>query len=190
MTHEIVDGRVVRRKASRRRIIDSTRKLIIEGHAEPTAEQIADRVGLTTRTLFRHFPDMESLFLEVLSEAQELAKAVMDEPLPSGDPSEQLRSIVERRARLYEHALPTQISRTLLLHRSDRAQSDARNSVKRRRKRLREVLPPEVVAEPLLFEAIDGVLSIEFWVSLRRDQQLSAKRATEVLLSTVFRLLA
>ncbi len=188
MTQQHIDGRVERRKASRRKIVDCTRKLMIEGYAEPTAEQVAQRSGLTTRTLFRHFPDMKSLYLEVLSEGRALALAVMDEPLPSGDSVELLRSIVDRRARVYEHLLPMQISRTLLTHRSDRAQSDTKNDIKRRRKRLRDVLPPEVAADPLLFEAIDGVLSVVFWVSLRRDQGLSAKRAKDVMLCAALRL--
>lgn len=188
MTREKVDGRMERRRASRRKIIDCTRELIIEGYAEPTAEQVSHRTSLTTRTLFRHFPDMKSLYLEVLSEGRELALAVMDEPLPPGNTIQMLRTIVERRARVYEHLLPTQISRTMLLHRSDQAKSDTRNDVKRRRKRLRAILPPEAIADPLMFEAIDGVLGVMFWVSLRRDQKLSAKRAQEVMLRAALRL--
>ena len=188
MTRERVDGRMERRRASRRKIIDCTRELIIEGYAEPTAEQVSHRTSLTTRTLFRHFPDMKSLYLEVLSEGRELALAVMDEPLPPGNTTQMLRTIVERRARVYAHLLPTQISRTMLLHRSDQAKSDTRNDVKRRRKRLRAILPPEAIADPLMFEAIDGVLGVMFWVSLRRDQKLSAKRAQQVMLRAALRL--
>lgn len=188
MTREKVDGRMERRRASRRKIIDCTRELIIEGYAEPTAEQVSHLTSLTTRTLFRHFPDMKTLYLEVLSEGRELAIAVMDEPLPPGNTTQMLRTIVERRARVYEHLLPTQISRTMLLHRSDQAKSDTRNDVKRRRKRLRAILPPEAIADPLMFEAIDGVLGVMFWVSLRRDQKLSAKRAQEVMLRAALRL--
>ena len=188
MTREKVDGRMERRRASRRKIIDCTRELIIEGYAEPTAEQVSHRTSLTTRTLFRHFPDMKSLYLEVLSEGRELALAVMDEPLPPGNTTQMLHTIVERRARVYEHLLPTQISRTMLLHRSDQAKSDTRNDVKRRRKRLRAILPPGAIADPLMFEAIDGVLGVMFWVSLRRDQKLSAKRAQEVMLRAALRL--
>jgi AcrR family transcriptional regulator len=173
MTRERVDGRMERRRASRRKIIDCTRELIIEGYAEPTAEQVSHRTSLTTRTLFRHFPDMKSLYLE---------------PLPPGNTTQMLHTIVERRARVYEHLLPTQISRTMLLHRSDQAKSDTRNDVKRRRKRLRAILPPEAIADPLMFEAIDGVLGVMFWVSLRRDQKLSAKRAQEVMLRAALRL--
>ena len=188
MTQQDSDGRVARRKASRRKIIECTRMLIVEGYSEPTAEQVAESTGLTIRTVFRHFPDMKSLYLEVLSEGRDLARAVMDEPLPSGDAAELLRIIVDRRARVYEHLLPMQISRTLLAERSDRAQSDTKNDIRRRRRRLKHILPQEVVDDPLLFEAIDGVLSVVFWVSLRRDQGLSAKRAKDVMLGAALRL--
>ena len=35
--------------------------------------------------------------------------------------------------------------------------------------------------DALLFESVDGILSVEFWISLRQDQQLSVARATQVL---------
>ena len=53
--------------------------------------------------------------------------------------------------------------------------------MQRRRKRLKEILPRELAAEPLLFESLDAILSIEFWVSLRQDQQLTVAQATQVL---------
>ena len=45
-----------------------------------------------------------------------------------------------------------------------------------------------MVSDPLLFEALDATLSIEFWISLRVDQDLSIAKAAVVLQYTVDRL--
>ena len=53
-----------------------------------------------------------------------------------------------------------------------------------------EVLPREITQDQILFEVIDGVLGIEYWISLRRDQSLSVSKATRVLRLAVERLTA
>ena len=79
-----VDGRVERTAATRRNILTVTRELILEGVLAPTAREIADKAGITTRTLFRHFPDMASLHRDFIEEANAGAASVMDEPFPEG----------------------------------------------------------------------------------------------------------
>ncbi|MCZ6640815.1 MAG: TetR/AcrR family transcriptional regulator, partial [Gammaproteobacteria bacterium] len=83
VSSSIPDGRRERTVSTRRRILDSTRGLILSGDFNPTASAIADHAGITRRTLFRHFPDMETLHREIILDAQRYAQAVMDEPFPS-----------------------------------------------------------------------------------------------------------
>lgn len=49
-------------------------------------------------------------------------------------------------------------------------------------------MPQKIVAGTILFETIDGFLSIEYWIGLRRDQRLSA--ATAILRLAVEKLTA
>ena len=109
------DGRRARHLVSHRGILDAARELILDGTPEPTAADIAKRAGLTTRTLFRHFPDMDSLFAEIMRDAQLMAQATMDEPFPVDTWQEQLGHMVDRRARIYEYLLPLQLSGQLLM---------------------------------------------------------------------------
>jgi len=183
-TIEKIDGRVERTSATRRNILAMARELILEGIIEPTAREIADKAGITTRTLFRHFPDMESLHSSFIEDAEEKATHVMDEPFPEGkrDQWQQLLQVViGRRVRVYETMLPLYISATWSKHRAKLDYSMQRQGVQRRRKRLKDLLPEQIAMDPILFEAIDGVLGIEYWVSLRRDQRLSVTKATAVL---------
>jgi len=188
------DGRRERTGVTRQRILDATRDLILEGDAEPTAKAIASRVGMTTRTLFRHFPDMESLHREIIRAAQADVQAVLDEPFPSDADTEEgwqarIHIIVDRRVRAYEYVLPLQISSLLQRYRSAATEQDMKKSIARRRRRLKEVLPKDLAADPLFYEALDGILSIEYWISLRRDQRLSVTRATDVLHHAVSRMI-
>ena len=119
----------------------------------------------------------------------------MDEPFPGEPGSENrwpalLQAVIERRARIYEYLFPLHISAIYQRYRSTATEQAISQDVQRRRKRLKEILPRELAAEPLLFESLDAILSIEFWVSLRQDQQLTVAQATQVLRYAAGRLAA
>ena len=172
------DGRVQRTVATRRGILDATRALLLAGVAEPVAREIAEAAGITPRTLFRHFDDMDALYATLVREAEEQAIAVMNEPFEtaSGGWEAGLDLIIERRARVFESLLPLYASR--IWGRDAAAGRPApRPSNARMRQRLLEVLPAEMRTDAPLFEAINATLGLEFWVSLRRTQQLDLPAA-------------
>ena len=88
---------------------------------------------------------------------------------------------------IYEYLLPLYISVVFQRYRTKGTTGASRPDIQRRRKRLREILPVATQSDPLLFEALDAMLSIEFWITLRRDQRLPVERATEVLRHAVAR---
>ena len=186
MPQQANDGRRERTEVTRGRILASARKLILSGKYDPTAEAIAKQAGITKRTLFRHFPDMETLHREIILDAQSHARSVMDEAFSNNQGQteqwqELLKIVIERRVRIYEYLLPLHISSVYQRFRSDATDKVIRQDIRRRRKRLQEILPDEIASDELFFESLDAMLSIEYWISLRRDQQLSTTRATQVL---------
>ncbi len=184
---EKTDGRAERTIATRKNTLLVIRELILEGIIDPTAREIAAKAGITTRTLFRHFLDMESLRRSFVQDAEAGAMAVMDEPFPAVEQwSKAIETLIDRRVRVYESILPLYVSTVWSRHRA--ADHALQNPTSRRRQRLKELLPDQLKSDPILFEAIDGVLGIEYWASLRRDQGLSARRAREVLSLAVNRL--
>lgn len=188
-----IDGRAERSASTRRSILKVTRELILRGTVDPTASDIADMAGVTTRTLFRHFPDMEALHRSFIQETEARASAVMDEPFPEGTPDQWqalLKVIVERRVRVYESMLPLYLSPIWSRYRAGASDARLRQGVERRRARLKDVLPKAIRKDSVLFEALDGILSMEYWVSLRRDQRLSVARAERVLGLAVAKLTA
>ena len=63
--------------ANRLRLLDATVDLVLEVGGEPTRDAIADRAGVGIGTVYRHFPDRESLLhalvrhvLETLAEVR------------------------------------------------------------------------------------------------------------------------
>lgn len=181
------DGRVQRSERTRERILRVMRDLIIEGDHAPTARQIAERANITPRTLFRHFPDMATLQDSLIESAEAGAARIMEEPFPEGSKDqwpERLEAIIDRRVRVYESLLPLYVSTIW----AKQAKGLRDQGIERRRERLRTVLSEDMLSDAILFEAIDGVLSLEFWASLRRDQRLDVSRSSAVVRLVVERL--
>ncbi len=62
-----VDGRHARSERSRQAMVDAVLDLLKEGNPRPSSAQIAERAGVTQRTLFNQFGDMETLISAVAS---------------------------------------------------------------------------------------------------------------------------
>ena len=61
-----------RKAAVRRRIVDGARELIAHGgYAEAQVSAVAERAGVATGTVYRHFPSKAELFAEVFREASQ-----------------------------------------------------------------------------------------------------------------------
>lgn len=159
----------------------------MERGCEPTAREIADRAGITPRTLFRHFPDLAVLRDSLMAAAEAAAARIMEEPFPPGSKAQwplRLQAIIDRRVRVYESLLPLHVSTIW----AKRANGLRDTGIRRRRDRLQQVLTEDMASDRLLFEAIDGVLSLDFWATLRRDQQLDVATASAVVQLVVMRL--
>lgn len=57
----VTDGRLLRRKRNREAVVDALLDLYRDGTLRPSAEEIAARSGLSPRSLFRYFDDMDDL---------------------------------------------------------------------------------------------------------------------------------
>ena len=56
------DGRAARAVRTRNAVADALLELIEEGNLRPTSKTIAERAGVSERTIFQHFEDLETLF--------------------------------------------------------------------------------------------------------------------------------
>ncbi len=78
---------------NRQRLLDSAIELILEVGGEPARDAIADRAGVGIGTLYRHFPDQQSLLHAVVRHALERSIGAGEEVLgQASDGVETLRT--------------------------------------------------------------------------------------------------
>ncbi len=183
------DGRRLRSADSRARIVAAVLALIEQGDISPGAEAVAARAQVGLRTVFRHFKDMDSLYQEMTEViAGELRKAAAV-PFQTTGWRERILEMVVRRADIFDRIAP--YKRAADAHRLRSKVFEIANSrlVRALREIVRRELPDEVLADPVLFESLDLLLSFEVWSRLRREQDLEPAQACAVLEGAVRRLL-
>lgn len=76
-------------RRNRRRLLDAAIDLILETGGEPTRDAIARRAGVGIGTLYRHFPDQQSLLhavvLDVLDRTIDQGEAALAESATGGE---------------------------------------------------------------------------------------------------------
>lgn len=179
--HSQPDGRRRRADASRSRIVEAMLQLAREGMMDPNADLVAERAGVGRRTVFRLFSDMESLYAEMHATMLSRIERIMAIPIEGGTWRARLDALLERRFRLFEEILPIKTAADVHRHHSSFLQTSHATMTRMLREILHFVLPRDVVENPTLFEAVDGVLSIELWRRLRVEQGLSVEAARDVV---------
>jgi AcrR family transcriptional regulator len=185
LTLEVQDGRVQRGARNRELIIDALFALVESGELQPTAEQVAHKAGVGTRTVFRHFADMESLFAELHARIEQEMKPHRAGELPSGDLATRVLALVEQRASFFERVSPFILSGQIQRHGSDFLQQSHTRFCRALRAELERNFASELKsaaarASPLL-DTLDLVASFEAWHRLRDDQGLNRARAIRVV---------
>ena len=61
------DGRRLRRALNREAVVDALLDLYSEGNLRPSTDEIAERAGISPRSLFRYFEDSDDLAGEAVS---------------------------------------------------------------------------------------------------------------------------
>lgn len=97
-----IDGRVARSKRTRAAVMDALIALLEEGNFKPPAKVIAERSGVSTRSVFQHFPDLETLFTAAVAYGVEryspmVLPIVADQPLKA-----RINALVRQRFALFE----------------------------------------------------------------------------------------
>ena len=184
------DGRRQRSERSQTAIIEAALALMDEGALVPTAQQIADRAGVGIRSFFRHFADMDSLFLA----ADDMLLSSYEALFEVDDRAGALASRVARAVDLYGNAFdklrPIILCTQAQLWRSPKLRENYAWHQKRLRKEL-ELWLPEVSAMPKdLREALHAVASFDMWHRLREHQGLSPKASSDIISSLVMDLIA
>lgn len=98
-----VDGRTARRDRNREAVLDAAIELFAEGELTPSATQVADRSGVSLRSVYRYYEDLEELMRASIARAAERNAHLFElDGLGRGPLDERIERIVAQRRALYE----------------------------------------------------------------------------------------
>lgn len=190
-----VDGRTARRDRNRDAVLDAVIELFTEGALDPVAADVAERSGVSLRSVYRYFDDVEALGRAAI--ARQMARFAPLSEIPElgeGPLGDRIERTVTRRVRLYEAIAPTR--------RAARARA-AGNPIIREQLEVTRVLlrdqveamfAPELRALPTperreVTAGLDLLLGFDSFEHLRRDERLSTPETHRVVLRAVTALL-
>lgn len=189
-----IDGRTLRSLRTREAIVDATIGLLEDGDLRPTAPRVADRAGVSVRSVFQHFDDLERLHAAVAERLVERV-AVLLVPVPAELPlDERINRFVAQRTALLEAVTP--IRRAAEVHGpfSDEITARLRDGQAFLRTELEQTFAPELDALPeaerrLVLDGLDLALGWATWDGLRTDLRRPQAEAEQTARWLVHRVL-
>lgn len=183
------DGRRQRSERSKLAIVDAMIDLIMGGQMEPSAAEIAERAGVSARTVFRHFEEMDSLYSEITERMEAEIMPIIQQPFTGAGWQAQLDQLLERRAMIYERIMPLKIASSIRRFSSDYLMINYQRFLHLERTGLENVLPDRVRRNATTLSAIEMCAGFQTWRRLRQDQNLTVAQAASVVKLTIARLL-
>ncbi len=184
---DVGDGRRLRRDRNRDAVVRALLSLYNEGNLDPSAEEIAARSGVSARSLFRYFDDVDDLCSEAISQQQHDVSHLLALRVAPGAPiADRIAALVHQRAELFEavESVAT-VSRLRAPFQLVVADELARGRA-RLRDQVAHLFATELHAMPSTtaharLAAADVATSFEAWRLLRDDQRLSRAKAAAAM---------
>jgi TetR/AcrR family transcriptional regulator of autoinduction and epiphytic fitness len=189
------DGRLTRAARTRAAVVEALLTLNEQGNLRPTARDIAAEAGVSLRSLYVHFDDLEALFVAASQRHAERMSALLPPPVTDGPLDERLEAFLARRVLLHE--VGAGVRRAALLQ--EPFSPTLRQAIGTGRKIMRadvsHAFAPEIegVAEGgglRLQRALDIATGAGAWEALRLHQNLSVEEATAQVREMILAFLA
>jgi TetR/AcrR family transcriptional regulator of autoinduction and epiphytic fitness len=187
-----VDGRSARSERTRRAIVAAHLALIDEGDLKPTGERIAERAGVSLRTLWTNFKDMETLFAasgELVKERQDALYRRIEPELPL---VERVEEFCSQRVEVLEMLAPSARASSLREPFSAQLRINRTRNIARARRQIEEVFETELasaVERDQLVNAITVASTWSSWSMMRDALQMPIDDAEAIMRRTVAALL-
>jgi TetR/AcrR family transcriptional regulator, regulator of autoinduction and epiphytic fitness len=184
------DGRVLRGERNREAIVDALLALYDDGVLRPSVNDVADRAGVSARSVHNHFADMEALRAEVAERQFQRYAHLWEPPAAELTLDERIAQLVERRGALFEAITPVRRAAMLTVHDSP--------AIARRLGRVGRLLRSQLATlfagelehhNGETLDAIDLCTSWDAWDRLRTQQRLTITAAKRVVTTTLHALL-
>lgn len=186
-----VDGRSLRRERNRQDIVNALLDLIENGETEISAALIASKAGLSERSIFRYFDDVNDLYRSVcdLAFSKEIEYALIDDA-GVGSLDTKIENFVNQRVRIY-----TMNEKIAPAARSFAFKNPIiKNQLVVGRKLLRTQIIKHFAEELSAFDKqqqqvavsiIDSLTTFEYYDMMRSDQKMSVQAIKSVLTESI-----
>lgn len=161
----------------------------------PSAAEVAARAGVSERTVFRHFADLNALFVAAASRIRPIQETYIG-PRPSSPRlAERIDELVRLRSRLFEEIAPVRRVAIHLSHTHPLLVEQLGQAFAAARAQVADVFAPELSRldakrRSLMLDALDIAAGWSTWDSLRTVQDSSAARARQVMTAMLTDLLS
>lgn len=187
------DGRLLRGERTHVRLVETLLEIVAEGELRPTAQQVADRAGVSLRTIYHHFDDADHLRRSALDlQMQRRAELLgdIDTTLPL---DERLAEVTRRLRQLFEALTPIRRSSLLDETLSDEYAERIIRIQAIRRQFVERALAPELAqlgsGRRDRLDALDAAASWRNWQYVRTTLGHGAAATERLLAFTLRRLL-
>jgi TetR/AcrR family transcriptional regulator of autoinduction and epiphytic fitness len=193
--HEPADGRAARSHRSRLAIVNAMRELHAEGDLRPTAPRVAERAGVSLRTVWQQYADMETLLVEASRRDNEIMRALITRIDPDQPLAARIAQFTGQRARILEQMTPTwRAARLAEPFSAELARNKARTLAMAKRD-VETVFAAELAQlaaakRRQLTEGLHAISVWSFWESARTELNLGPGQAEDLIRATFTALLA
>ena len=97
-----LDGRRERGARNKEAVVSALLELYSQGEVQPPAARIAEMAGVSERSVFRYFDDMEDLASCAITVQWERVRDLYESLDSSGDLTQRINSIIDHRLKLYD----------------------------------------------------------------------------------------
>jgi AcrR family transcriptional regulator len=189
------DGRRLRRDRNRDAVVQALLALYSEGNLDPSTEEIALRSGVSARSLFRYFDDVDDLCQAAITQQQDAVRHLFEVNFDrTADLRSRAMALVAQRAELFE---AVESAATVSRLRAP-FQLTVADKLTHGRRYLRGQLANLFQEELAQFSpatasartaAADVLTSFESWQLMRDDQRLTRAKASAAMTDALVALL-
>lgn len=189
-----VDGRRARGIRTRDAIVSALMDLIAEGDIAPTAQRIADRAGVSVRSVYQHFTDVEGLYADASARTFDWVQSVTKDVDPSWPLKRRIDEFAAGRASILEMLTPFSRAARLIEPTSASIRQNRLAMQRWGRDRIARVFASELhklegSARSSMLAALDTMSSAEAWEHLRTSGH-SVKSARQIVRTGIAALLS
>jgi AcrR family transcriptional regulator len=181
------DGRRLRREQNREAVIDALLALFSAGQYQPSAAEIAAAAGLSPRSLFRYFDDVEDLYRAAADRHHRAALPLFQLSVgPQDQVADKIQAVVHSRVRVFERLAPTARALQAGASRNELLAAGLSRVRKVLRGQLSELFAPELAGRGEgVLPAVEVVCSFGSYDRLRRESGLSPDAVAATLVAAL-----